>query len=203
MPFDDFNFDFNPIDDDVDAYLEEQGIEIEEEREPTEEELAEIEAEQAATVNAQFHFLPQHHDCPDLSLELEERITTPITRTRAVMHHSTTHLPYERLACSWYWTNQSGSYTEELFKKHLAGALDHLAESINGRETYKAYPMTHKPDVAVGVAYHDYGGPTAPLDVRLVIRYDIILEANNRHGLIFHLVTLAGNDNAETSGETS
>lgn len=202
MSFDDFDFDFNPMEDDFDEYMAKQGMDanIEEEREPTPEELEAIEREQAAVANAQYHFLPQHHDCPDLSLELEERITVPLMRVKAVMHHSTTHLPFERMVCSWHWTNERGPYPREAFDKQLKGALDAMAEFINGRDKLLAYPMTNKPDVTTGVAYHDYGGPTAPLDVRLVIRYDSIPEAQGKHGLSFHLITLAGTEHGETTG---
>ena len=205
MSFDEFDFEFNPIDEDVDAYMAEHGMSVEEEREPTQEELEEIEREQEATVYAQYHFLPQHHDCPDLSLELENRITVPFKRVRALMHHSTTELPYDRLVCSWYWPNQKGAYKKEYFHEHhLPGALNALAAEINKESEFLAYPMTNKPEVTVGVAYHDYGGPTAPIDVRLVIRYDVIPEEGNKHGLTFHLVTLQGKPNyGETAGESS
>jgi len=144
-------------------------------------------------LNAAKHFLPDYDDIPDLTIELQKRLTVPIKRVPAVS--AVTHTPFHVIGTTWQWVNEQGVLTREEWLKQLDGGLDNLARMINEYEEFEAYPITHRPGTSYGVAYHDWGGPTAPFDIRLVITYgqltvDVEGEELVRYGLKFHITTL-------------
>lgn len=148
-------------------------------------------------LNATKHFLTDYEDCPDLSVELEQRVVQQLDSSqivpviwRPVIDED--DLPHSVIATTWRHFNQDGVLTRKLFLKRLHEALDSLAGQIIKNGGFRPYPMTRKPAVTTGHAYHDYNGADIPIDVRLVITYGQIPLPSEEivYGLSFHIVTL-------------
>jgi len=149
------------------------------------------------------HFLPDYHDCGEPTLALEKLIQVPIRRVPRVLKWDTNGPPpYNVFTCTWFHLNSQGALTKEKWEKDLAGAFADFAAEVNADKEFQAYPLTYKPPVTSGVAYHDWCGASYPFDVRIVIALDENIDtgfndedgvAMVETGLKFHLITLLGN----------
>jgi hypothetical protein len=161
-----------------------------------------------------LHFLPDHHDLPNLADELVGRLEnagvsirrrTPFVPNPLEVDDEgnyTGNLPYEVVASSWHWLDDFGPLTRQKFLGTLEGALCEMTDRFARSGGLTPWPMTNKPATTFGRAYHDYRNiqPNAPVDVRIIIEYKSIevdqkmysqlTEPDLRHGLQFHLVTL-------------
>jgi len=147
-------------------------------------------------LNAPKHFLADYDDLPDLSVELQKRLITEVAIIPATWRPVVDEddLPHDVLATTWQHLNQDGVLSRERFYDRLREGLDSLAGQIIQNGDFQPYPMTRKPAVTEGNAYHDYSGsPEVSIDVRIIITYGQIPLADKSavvYGLTFHLVTL-------------
>lgn len=137
---------------------------------------------------AVHHFYPDKDDLPNLASELKKHITCPIERVMRATHHDPKDPPFEVVATSWYWLDEWGALHKNKFFEQLEGALSDLGGLLSESHRHYAYPITYNPKVVVGVAYHTWSG--VALDVRLIIKYGQVDDANSANGVTFMITTL-------------
>lgn len=152
-------------------------------------------------MNMSKHFLPDYDDWGDPTIEIEKHLKVPVQRVKHVPQW-TGDPPFHILGCTWHHRNSQGPLTEEKFRRDMAGAYADLAAELNHYERFLAYPITYRPPVVVGVAYHDWTGAAYPFDIRTITTLDHNIPAEGdtvETGLTFNIITLisAQNSNKE------
>lgn len=145
------------------------------------------------------HFLADYHHWGEPTAEIEKLLTLPIRRVQHVAQW-TGDPPFLVFGCTWHHRNSQGPLTQEKFEEDLKGAVKDFAAELNHYDEFLAYPITHKPPVVQGIAYHDWTGAAYPFDVRAVITLDEAIPVTSgkldevETGLTFNLLTLISRD---------
>jgi len=137
------------------------------------------------------HFLPDYPDWGEPTAEIEKLLEIPVRRVQREFLYRDP--PFFVFGCTWHHGNSKGVLTEERFQQDLRGAIADFAREMNHYEEFLAYPITHKPPVVQGVAYHDWTGAIYPFDIRAVITLDESIPVDGETveaGLTFNLLTL-------------
>jgi hypothetical protein len=147
-------------------------------------------------MNMTEHFLADYHHWGDPTIEIEKHLTIPVRRVKRILEWDPEGPPpFIVFGCTWHHRNSQGPLTQEKFEADLSGAIVDFANEVNHYEEFLAYPITHKPPVVQGIAYHDWIGPVYPFDIRATIILDEAIPVQGEEdtietGLTFNLLTL-------------
>lgn len=140
------------------------------------------------------HFLADYHHWGEITSRIESALTIPIRRVKRIQQW-TGDPPFLVFGCTWHHRNSQGVLTQEKFNADLAGSIQDFATEMNHYKEFLAYPITHKPPIVQGIAYHDWTGAVYPFDIRAVITLDEAIPDPHEEGVIetgltFSILTL-------------
>lgn len=144
------------------------------------------------------HFLPDYGDWGDISTRIEQglkALEVPYRRVQKV-EQWTGEPPFNVFYCKWHHRNSQGPLTAEKFQEDLTGAIADFVHGLKREGEFRAYPITHKPPVVQGIAYHDWCGGAYPFDIRAIITLDESIPVDEdtvETGLTFNITTLLEN----------